>query len=92
MFLKYAAIAAIIFALLAVGFSRWKKKYRHSYRLKTSGNPAPETGRKRHEAGYFNLPKQDRQSTTGIPAAGQATTTADKVEAASRSGAKSQAK
>lgn len=85
-------IALVAFILLAFGFSRWKKKSRHTYTLKTGGNPAPKTGRGRHEAGYFNLPKQDRQSATGIPQTGQATSTADKVANASRSGVKGKAK
>jgi hypothetical protein len=92
MFLKYAAIAAIVFALLAVGFNKWKKKSRHTYLLKTGGNPAPKTGRGRHEAGYFLGKMEDRQPTAPIPKPGLTPTNTDKVANASRSGTKSKRK
>ena len=92
MLLKYAAIAAIVFALLAVGFTKWKKKSRHTYSLKTGGNPAPKTGRGRHEAGYFLGKMEDRQPTESIPKPRLTPQNTDKIKAGSRSGTKSKRK
>lgn len=40
---KIIAIAVICFALLAFGFSRWKKKYGHTNRPFKAGDKRPQT-------------------------------------------------
>lgn len=40
---KIIAISLICFALLAFGFTRWKKKYRHTNRPFKAGDKRPQT-------------------------------------------------
>lgn len=88
MLLKYFAIAAIVFALLAVGFSRWKKKYRHKDCCKAGGDTKPEAEGTRPEAGYYLGKMEDRQHAKAEQQIAKAVSAADKVYKASRGKAK----
>lgn len=88
MLLKYFAIAAIVFALLAAGLNKWKKKYGH----KNSGKASGDTWLEATGSGFAQYIKaereKDRQLRKAEQAADRATAMADKVYKASRGKAK----
>lgn len=92
MLLKYFAIAAIVFALLAFGLNKWEKKYRHTNSGKAGGDSTPEA----EGGGLPQYPKEESKPTNNIrkaeQAADRATAMADKVYKASRSKAKGKGK
>lgn len=92
MLLKYFAIFAVCFALLAFGLNRWKKKYGHTNRGKASGDTAPST----EGSGLPQYPKEEPkpvgQSLQTEQQIAKAVAAADKVYKASRSKTKGKGK
>ena len=92
MLLKYFAIFAVCFALLAFGLNRWKKKYRHENCCKAGGNTKPST----EGGGLPQYPKEEPKPANNIRKAEQqvakAVSVADKVYKASRGKAKGKGK
>ena len=89
---KTIIIAVVCFALLAFGFSRWKKKYGHTNRGKASGDTEPEA----KGGGLPHYPKEEPkpigQHAKAEKQAAKAVSVADKVYKASRGKAKSKGK
>lgn len=92
MLLKYLAIFAVCFALLAFGLNRWKKKYGYTNRGKAGGDTTPKAARTRPEAGYYLGKMEDRQHAKAEQQAAKAVSVADKVYKASRGKAKGKTK
>lgn len=92
MLLKYFAIFAVCFALLAFGFSRWKKKYGYTNCCKAGGDTWLEaTGS--GFAQYIKTEREkDRQHAKAEQQAAKAVSVADKVYKASRGKAKGKGK
>ena len=92
MLLKYLAIAAIVFVLLAFGLNKWKKKYRHANSDKAGGDTRPKAKGTRPEAGYYLWKMEDRQHAKAEQQIAKAVSAADKVYKASRGKAKGKTK
>ena len=92
MLLKYFAIFAVCFALLAFGLNRWKKKYGYTNRGKASGDSWLEATGSGYDQYIKREREKDRQHAKAEQQAAKATAMANKVYKASRSKTKGKGK